>query len=337
MPTITDTADITLHREYDAPLDTVWQAWADPEQIKEWWGPRGFSITTENKDLRTGGTWKYVMHGPDGVDYENFTTYLEVEKKKKLVYDHGATATTKALFRVTVLFSELPARGADKSKTKTKMDMTMTFPSVEAAQTSAGFIKKAGGNATWDRLGEFLEKKVKGKDVFVINQTFDAPIETVFKMWTDPEHLPHWLPPTGFAMKYKNCDLKEGGACSYSMSNGDVTMHGACQYSKIDRPNRIVYTQQFCDENGNISRHPMAPTWPENMLTVVDFCAETADTTRVTITWQPYGKFTDEELQTTIAARAGMTQGWTGSFDKLEKYLSNHVSEHLPENLPDIR
>ena len=82
--------EINIIRIYDAPVDAVWDAWTDPEQVAQWWGPRGFSITTHSKDLRAGGSWVYTMHGPDGVDYPNSTAYLEVEQDAKLVYDHGA-------------------------------------------------------------------------------------------------------------------------------------------------------------------------------------------------------------------------------------------------------
>lgn len=314
MPTKTESAQLTLHREYNAPLETVWVAWTDAEQIGQWWGPRGFTITTHSRDLRSGGTWKYTMHGPDGVDYENFTKYLEVEKHKKLVYDHGGTATSNPLFRVSVMFSAVGD--------KTKMDMTMEWPNAELAEASRRFIKKAGGEATWDRLAEFLEKKVSNKDVFVINRSFDAPIELIFDMWTNPEHVAQWMAPTGFSMKYNRCNLKAGGDSFYSMTNGQgVTMHGLCQYQEIRKPDLIVYTQQFADENEKISRHPMAPTWPESMLTKVQMTSEGPQKTRVTITWEPFGTCTKDELDTCLAARGGMTQGWTGSFDKLEEYL----------------
>src|SRR6185312_3143757 len=98
----------------------------------------------------------------------NYTKYHEVEKYTKLVYDHGASDKSDSpMFRVTVLFAE--------QNGKTKMDMTMTLPSAEAAQETRKFIKKAGGDSTWDRLAEYLTDKTEGKRVFVINRTFDAP------------------------------------------------------------------------------------------------------------------------------------------------------------------
>src|SRR6185369_7793798 len=192
--------EIKIIRVYDAPVEAVWDAWTDPEQVGKWWGPRGFTLTTHSKDLRPGGSWIYTMHGPDGTNYENNTPYLEVEPYKKLVYDHGANDDRPPLFRVTVLFSETAG--------KTTMDMTMMLPTPEAAEEARKFIKKASGDSTWDRLAEYLAKESSGKDQFVINRTFDAPLDVMFQMWTDPKHIAKWLPPTGFDMQFIRCDIK---------------------------------------------------------------------------------------------------------------------------------
>lgn len=307
---------IKITRVYDAPVKAVWDAWTDPKQAAQWWGPRGFTITTHSKDLRVGGMWVYTMHGPDGVDYPNRTTYHEVEKYSRLVYDHGANEERPALFRVTVTFAE--------TKGKTKMEMTMTLPTVEAAEETKKFIKAANGNSTWDRLGEYLDKESTGKEKFIINRTFDAPLATMFEMWTNPKHFAKWLAPTGFDMHFIRSDIKTGGSTFYYMSNdAGMKMYGKAAYLEIKSPDRVVYTQQFSDENEGLSRHPMAPTWPATMLTVVTLAAEGDDQTRVTVEWQPYGDFTAEELDTFIKAKAGMSMGWGGSFDKLDSYLES--------------
>lgn len=307
--------EIQITRVYDAPVKLVWDAWTDPKKAAKWWGPRGFTITTHSKDLRPGGIWHYTMHGPDGTDYPNKTVYHEVEKYSRLVYDHGGYDERAPLFRVTVNFSE--------SKGKTTMEMTMTLPTAEAAEQTKKFIKQAGGNATWDRLAEYLAEENEGKNRFVINRSFEAPISTIFEMWTNPEHLSKWIPPTGFRMEFFKTDIKPGGSTFYMMTNGSgITFYGRSHYKEIMKPNRIVYTQEFCDEKGNLSRHPMAPTWPAEMLTVVTFAEEGPNQTRITVTTDPYGEATREEVETFLAARPGMTQGWTGSFDKLEDLLS---------------
>lgn len=306
--------ELYITRIYDAPVKMVWDAWVDPKQVAKWWGPRGFTITTVSKDVKPGGRWIYTMHGPDGTDYPNNTLFHEVEKYSKLVYDHGANEHQPPLFKVTVLFSE--------TNGKTKMDMTMALATAEAAQGAKKFIKQAGGESTWDRLAEFLSENLTSVDRFVINRSFEAPINVVYDAWTNPEHLQKWVPPTGFTMKYIKPDVRVGGSAFYSMSNSEgLTMYGKANYMEMTKPNRIVYTQIFCDKDEKISRHPMAPTWPETMLTTVTLSEEGENQTRVTITWEVYGEATAIERETFHSAKAGMTQGWSGSFEKLEQYL----------------
>jgi uncharacterized protein YndB with AHSA1/START domain len=308
--------EIRITRVYNAPVQAVWDAWTDPKQVAQWWGPRGFTLTTHSRDLKPGGSWNYTMHGPDGIDYPNKTHYLEVVEGSKLVYDHGGNDDRPPLFRVTVIFSEV--------KGKTRMEMCMTLPTSEAAEETRRFIKQAGGGSTWDRLAEYLEKDSSGKEKFVITRSFDGPLELMFEMWTNPKHFSQWLPPTGFQMQFIRSDIKPGGSTFYFMTNDEnIKMYGRAEYLAIEKPDRIVYTQQFCDENEKVSRHPMAPTWPETMLTIVELTGEGPDRTRVSVTWEPYGATTREELETFIKSRGSMTQGWTGSFDKLEAYLAS--------------
>ena len=81
--------DIVITRLLDAPRELAFSAWTDPEKVVKWWGPNGFSITIERMDVRPGGVWKYVMHGPDGVDYPNKTVYEEIVPPERLVYSHS--------------------------------------------------------------------------------------------------------------------------------------------------------------------------------------------------------------------------------------------------------
>ncbi len=318
--------EIRIIRIYDAPVKAVWDAWTDPAQAAKWWGPRGFTITTHSKDLRAGGHWDYTMHGPDGKDWPNYATYHEVEKYAKLTYGHGAAGAGKPpLFEVTALFSEVKGKGAGPGAAgtaKTRLEMTMTLPTPEAAEETRKFVKKVGGDSTWDRLGEYLAKTSSDREIFVINRAFDAPIDVTFDAWTKPELLAQWMGPAGSEMKFLKADLRSGGSSFYVMTMGNVKMYGKTQYIEVRRPDRLVYTQQFADENGKTSRHPMAPTWPESMLTTVTFAEEGAGRTRVTVQWEVQGKAAPEEMETFIKGRAGMTQGWTGSFDKLEEFLA---------------
>jgi uncharacterized protein YndB with AHSA1/START domain len=258
------------------------------------------------------------MHGPDGTNYENKTIYLEVDPYQRLVYDHGGNDSRPPLFRVTVLFTEL--------QNKTKMDMTMTLPTPEEAEQTRKLIKDAGGNSTWDRLAEYLTKQSEGKEVFVINRSFSASIETMFAMWTDPQHFINWLPPKGFSMEFIKCNLQAGGSTFYRMTDDSgLTMFGKTSYLEISPHHRIVYTQQFCDEHENTSRHPHAPLWPEMMLTTITLSEESNCLTRVTVAWECHGSTTKDELAAFIKEKGGMTMGWTGSFDKLDAYLAEQI------------
>ncbi len=306
--------EIQIVRVYDAPVKLVWEAWTDPEQVGKWWGPRGFTLTTRSKDLRPGGKWIYTMHGPDGTDYPNIATYHEVVKYERLVYDHGANEERDKLFTVTVTFSE--------EKGKTTMHMTMALPSPEQAAATKQFIKDANGNSTWDRLGEYLEAETTGKDLFVINRSFEAGIRTVFEMWADPEHFSRWMGPKGSTLSFINTDVREGGSSHYAMTNADgQLMYGKVNYRKISPHQLLIYTQNFCDREGDLTKPPFASTWPDMMLTTVTFAEEGPMETRVTVRWEVCGDATDIERRTFHDAKAGMTEGWNGSFDKLEAAL----------------
>jgi uncharacterized protein YndB with AHSA1/START domain len=306
--------EIRLTRVYDAPVRAVWDAWTIPEQVEKWWGPRGFTLTTHSKDLRAGGSWRYTMHGPDGVDYPNVAKYYVVEPHKKLVYDHGATDDRPPLFHVTVTFTE--ANG------KTTMEMTFTLASPEAAAETARRIKQAGGNATWDRLAEHLEETSTGRRCFVINRTLPVPIARAFEMWADPEHLAKWLPPPGTKMRFLRSEIAVGKSTLFVIAGNQGTMHVRAEYLAFDPPWRIVYTQQFVDEREQLAPAPGARTWPATLLTTVLFTEETPDRTRMTVTSEPYGEATSAEVEAFVRERSGMTLGWTSSFDALEALVA---------------
>lgn len=100
-----DPRSIVGIREFDAPRELVFAAWTDPTHLAQWWGPNGFSITTSSFDLRPGGVWRFVMHGPDGRDYQNRITFEEVVRPERIVYRHGGGGDVEPVqFRVTVIF-----------------------------------------------------------------------------------------------------------------------------------------------------------------------------------------------------------------------------------------
>lgn len=324
--------EIRIVRVYDAPVKLVWEAWTDLKHVEKWWGPRGFTLTTHHKDFRTGGYWRYTMHGPDGKDWPNYTRYLEIVPLAKMVYDHGASdENAPPLFRVTVTFAEV--RG--QAQPKTQMEMTMALATAQAAEQTRHFIRQAGGNSTWDRLAEYLAEHPgdgqggRSKRAFFINRSFNAPITRVFEMWSNPQHLAKWTAPKGASMSLRG-EIAPGKSLHSAMKGEHGTLHGRATYREVTPPimsevqaeqARIVYEQQFTDEQGKVARHPMAPTWPETMLTTVSFSEEWSNETRVTIEWEPLDA-SEVEIQTFVDARSGMTAGWTASLDHLEEALA---------------
>ena len=139
---------VVLVRLLEAPREVVFRAFTEQEQVIDWWGPTGFSLTIHEMDVRPGGTWRFIMHGPDGVDYPNTIVYEEVISPERLVWKHGG-ADDEPSFRSTVTFDEFMGM--------TALTMRMAF---ETAEERDGVIEKhnaiEGGNQTIDRLVEHL-------------------------------------------------------------------------------------------------------------------------------------------------------------------------------------
>lgn len=79
---------ISTSREIKASPEEVFAAFSDPQRLAQWWGPEGFTNTFSVCEFRPGGNWTFVMHGPDGNNYDNESVFLEIVPLKKIVVDH---------------------------------------------------------------------------------------------------------------------------------------------------------------------------------------------------------------------------------------------------------
>jgi uncharacterized protein YndB with AHSA1/START domain len=152
----TQDREIVISREFNAPRELVWEAMINPKHVVNWWGPRGFSTTIEEMDVRPGGIWKHVMHGPDGVDYPNKSIFKEVTKPERIVFSHGGgkKGGPGAIFEATWSFDALDSG-------KTKLTIHMVFPSAadrDKVVKEYGAIE--GGKQTLERLAEYLPKMI---------------------------------------------------------------------------------------------------------------------------------------------------------------------------------
>jgi uncharacterized protein YndB with AHSA1/START domain len=145
-----DPRSIIGMRVYDAPRDLVFSAFTDPKHLAQWWGPNGFTTTTSAFDFRPGGVWRFVMHGPDGRDYENKVTFDEIVRPERLVYHHGGDEDVEpVLFRTTITFDDLGDR--------TRLIWRGDFPTAEERDRVIRDYGAAQGLVqTMARLAEFL-------------------------------------------------------------------------------------------------------------------------------------------------------------------------------------
>ncbi len=111
--------EILSTRVINAPREKVYRAFANPQHLKNWWGPAGFTNTFYEFDLRAGGKWKFTMHGPDGANYENESDFVEIVENEQIVFNH----VVNPLFQMVISFEE--AEG------KTKFGFRMIFESEE--------------------------------------------------------------------------------------------------------------------------------------------------------------------------------------------------------------
>jgi uncharacterized protein YndB with AHSA1/START domain len=156
---------------------------------------------------------------------------------------------------------------------------------------------------------------------FVIARVFDAPRELVWRVWTEREHLMRWWGPKGVTIASCSNDLRPGGVFHYCMHMPDgKEMWGKWVYREIVRPERLVAVTSFSDKDGGLTRHPLAPDWPREMLSAMSF-AEQDGRTKVTIEWSPLSP-TAAERKTFEEGRGSMQQGWTGTLDQLAEYLA---------------
>src|ERR1700722_20305977 len=92
--------ELRISRVFDAPVELMWEVWTNADHIKNWWGPNGFTNTISKMDMKPGGEWNLIMHGPDGTDFKNESIFEEVILHKKIAYRHS----TRPHFLATITF-----------------------------------------------------------------------------------------------------------------------------------------------------------------------------------------------------------------------------------------
>jgi len=144
--TQTNERTIVSSRLISSPSEKVFQAWTDPSLLAQWWGPKGFTNTFHEFDLRPGGIWRFTMHGPNGEGYPNKSVFLEIVPNSKLVFEHLEEVH---YFKAVVTF--------DAIKNKTKVTFSMEFETAEECDKVRMYVVP-GNEENFDKLEALLEK-----------------------------------------------------------------------------------------------------------------------------------------------------------------------------------
>ena len=138
--------EIVIARVFDAPRELVFEAWTNPEHLPKWFGPKGFTLTTHEIDIRVGGRWRFVFVGPDGTSWDNRMVFLEVRRPELLVFDHGTDRDDDpARFRTTVTFDQ-------QTNGKTVVTLRQIHPTKALRDQKMAFGAVEYGFQTLDKL-----------------------------------------------------------------------------------------------------------------------------------------------------------------------------------------
>lgn len=156
---------------------------------------------------------------------------------------------------------------------------------------------------------------------FQITRIFKAPRELVFQAHSDVVHLSGWMGHVNSKVIKADLNFVPGGTYHYGLQMEDGSeMWGKQTFREIVRPEKIVLIQSFSNAQGEITRHPLAPLWPRELLATLTFKETPDGHTEFTVSWQPHGA-SAEERAVFDGARDGMKGGFEGTFGKLDEYL----------------
>ncbi|MET3807873.1 uncharacterized protein YndB with AHSA1/START domain [Nakamurella sp. UYEF19] len=154
-PAQSPTADreIVISRAINAPRELVFEAFTEVRHLSHWWGPNGFTTTTRRFEFRVGGEWDFVMHGPDGTDYQEWITWTEIVPPKRIALQHGESRDDPNVFESVLTFT--PEGAA------TRIEMRTVFPTKETRDQA---IEKShaveGGRQTLANLAAYVTAMV---------------------------------------------------------------------------------------------------------------------------------------------------------------------------------
>ncbi len=143
--------EIVISRMIDAPRALVFEAFTDIGHLSQWWGPDGFTTTTRTFEFRVGGEWDFVMHGPDGTDYQEWISWTEIDPPARIALLHGETRGDPNAFESEISFT---AQGDS-----TRIEMRTVFPTkAHRDEAVEQYHAIEGGQQTLGHLAAYVEE-----------------------------------------------------------------------------------------------------------------------------------------------------------------------------------
>jgi uncharacterized protein YndB with AHSA1/START domain len=296
--------EISITHVFEAPRELVWRAWTEAEQLRLWFMPHGFTIPEMEVDLREGGSFHMTVRAPDGTESPSGGVFKEIDPPERLVFATTAFDGPDGAPLLEVLNT---ATFADRGgTTEVTLHAIVTKASPEMAAPLAGMEEG------WIQSFEKLDSLLTGREVdssareLVATRVLDAPRETVWNAWTDPEHVAKWWGPTGFTTTIHEMDVRPGGVWRHTMHGPDGT----------DYPNKVVFLA--VREPEVIAFLHGDPGEPDHFFATVEFVDEGGKTG---VTFR--GLFPSPADRDRAVRDNGAADGLEQTLDK----LADHVTE----------
>jgi uncharacterized protein YndB with AHSA1/START domain len=160
--------EFLISRLFDAPRELVWQAWTDPRHMAQWWGPRTFTNSVCEMDVRPGGVYRITMRSSDGVEYPITGVFREIVEPERLVMTmdcsghpdawHDLVKPNRRKEETNPVGEMLTTMTLEEVDGKTRLTVRTRFNSVSIRDAMIKMGMTEGWSQSLDRLAELLTK-----------------------------------------------------------------------------------------------------------------------------------------------------------------------------------
>jgi uncharacterized protein YndB with AHSA1/START domain len=146
--------EIVISRDISAPRELVFEAFTQVRHLSRWWGPEGFTTSTRSFEFSAGGDWDFVMHGPDGTDYQEWITWTEIVPPERIALVHGESRDDPNAFESLLTFEPAGAM--------TRIVMRTVFPTKEFRdEVVEKYHAIEGGEQTLGHLADYVAELIR--------------------------------------------------------------------------------------------------------------------------------------------------------------------------------